>query len=85
MLARLLEKYAHDASAIDSASQRHDKHVDQATAAMAKVKISGLDPEDGKGSGKGGTWIKKDYEAACKKAGLDAKGSVAALKARLGL
>ena len=57
----------------------------EATEAISNLKIKAIDINDGKGSGKGGSWVKKDFEAACKSAGLPHTGSVGELKARLNL
>ena len=81
LLARLTRKHGNDTADQTKAAARHDKHVDEAAAAMSKVKISGLNDQDGKG----GNWVKKDYEAACKQSGLPHTGAVGELKVRLGL
>merc|ERR1711998_49188 len=74
---RIRDFYQYTAKDEAKVAARHDKHVDQAEKAMANLKITTPDVNNGKGSGKSGNWIKQDFVDECKRQGLPNTGSVA--------
>lgn len=86
LVERLCNHYGYDpnSSAGKRNAANYERHVDQAAQQMRSLQLSSLDITKG-GSGMGGRWVKKDFEAECRKRGLSHTGNIAELQSRLGL